>query len=386
MNSPFLRERVRIRASNFAFIIPYSVRLVKETLEFLLDKSVGKCYDCTDSEGAEEAEMLPFSTIIITAFGIYESGNVQNEGAHSFFCFSDRSFAQNGNEVTNMRTLTDESIDAFRIFLAEEERAQATIEKYLHDVRTFAAWLGGNEFDKSTVLLYKRELLQRGAVLGVNSCLSALNRFFDFCGFCELKVKTVKVQRESFSKSERELSKNEYNRLLLAAKERKKERLQLVMQTICSCGIRVSELKFITVEAANSGRSEIACKGKRRTVFLPEALCRILKRYAVARGIKKGPVFVTRNGKPLDRSNIWLEMKKLCRAAGVSEKKVFPHNLRHLFARTYYTAEKDIVRLADILGHSSINTTRIYTMESGEVHRRQIQKLGLLGQNLRNIT
>ena len=181
-----------------------------------------------------------------------------------------------------------------------------------------------------------------------------------------------------FTSTEKELTKSEYDRLLEAAKQKKNERLYLLMQTICSTGIRVSELCFITIETINRGRAEINCKGKRRSVFLPTKLCKILKNYAKEQKIKSGAVFVTQSGNPLDRSNIWSDMKKLCKAANVSEKKVFPHNLRHLFARTYYSLQKDIVRLADILGHSNVNTTRIYTMETGEIHRRQIQKLGLI--------
>ncbi len=174
------------------------------------------------------------------------------------------------------------------------------------------------------------------------------------------------------------MTKAEYERLLWAAKQKKSERLYLLLQTICSTGIRVSELKFITVESLLPGCAEIFCKGKRRTVFLPNRLCQALKRYAKMQRIKSGSVFVSKNGNPLNRSNIWADMKKLCKIANVSERKVFPHNLRHLFARTYYSMEKDIVRLADILGHASVDTTRIYTMESGAVHRQKIQKLGLL--------
>ena len=194
----------------------------------------------------------------------------------------------------------------------------------------------------------------------------------------DLKIKSVKIQRKIFSSQENELTKSEYERLLDAAKSKNNERLYLLMQTICSTGIRVSELKFITVEVLKRGFSEIYNKGKRRTVFLPDKLCRALRAYTRQQNITNGAVFVSRNGKPLDRSNIWSDMKKLCESANVSPKKVFPHNLRHLFARTYYGLQKDIVRLADILGHSSVNTTRIYTMESGEIHRKQIQKLGLL--------
>ena len=203
------------------------------------------------------------------------------------------------------------------------------------------------------------------------------NSFFHFMDRYDLKVKSLKIQKQIFLSTEKELTKIEYLRLLEAAKQ-KNQRLYLLMQTICSTGIRVSEVRFVTVESVARGVAQINCKGKHRQVFLPKQLCQILKQYIKEQKIKSGAVFVTKNGNPLDRSNIGSDMKKLCGAAGVSKKKVFPHNLRHLFARTYYSLQKDIVRLADILGHSSVNTTRIYTMETGEIHRRQIQKLGLL--------
>lgn len=212
----------------------------------------------------------------------------------------------------------------------------------------------------------------------VNSILSSLNSLFDYLGWHDCKVKTLKIQKQIFADKDKELTKAEYTRLLKAAKNKKNERLYYLMQTICSTGIRVSELKYITVEAVNLKQVNINCKGKIRTVILPVELCKILKGYIKEYGIKKGAVFISKNGKPLDRSNIWSDMKKLCDSAGVPRSKVFPHNLRHLFARTYYSLERDIVRLADILGHSSVNTTRIYTMESGEVHRRQIERMNLL--------
>lgn len=225
---------------------------------------------------------------------------------------------------------------------------------------------------------YKEEITFHYAPVSVNSMLSSLNSFFVFLRWHACKVKTLNQQKRLFSDSERELTKTEYERLLRTAEKCGNERLCLIMQTICSCGIRVSELKFITAEAIGHQYAEIRCKGKERRVLLPKELCRILKDYLRKQNRKSGPVFVTKGGKPLDRSNIWSEMKKLCRMAMVSGKKVFPHNLRHLFARTYYSIQKDIVRLADLLGHSSVHTTRIYTMESGEVHRKQIQRLGLL--------
>ena len=277
-----------------------------------------------------------------------------------------------------MRKITTEIIKSFNDYLINEEKAAATVNKYLHDVGEFQIWLGEQELCKTAVLAYKSYLCERYAPASVNAALSSLNSFFNFMEWYDLRVKNLKIQKQIFASTDKELTKAEYDRLLQAAKQKRNERLYLLMQTICSTGIRVSEVRYITVEAVSRGVAEINCKGKRRQVFLPKQLCQILKQYIKEQKIKSGAVFVTRNGNPLDRSNIWSDMKKLCRAANVSEKKVFPHNLRHLFARTYYSLQKDIVRLADILGHSSVNTTRIYTMETGEIHRRQIQKLGLL--------
>ncbi len=276
-----------------------------------------------------------------------------------------------------MRQITDEMLKAFKLYLENEEKSTSTVKKYVRDVTTFSAWLNGRYVDKSAVIEYKRYLTENHAPASVNAALTSINCFFTYNEWFDCKAKALKIQRQIYASREKELTKAEYQRLLDAAK-RKSERLYYLMQTICSTGIRVSELEFITVEAVRSGEADISCKGKRRKVWLPRQLCRMLKEYIKKRNIKRGSVFITKTGKPLDRSNIWTEMKKLCKNAGVLREKVFPHNLRHLFARAYYAAQKDIVRLADILGHSSINTTRIYTMESGEVHRRQIQKLGLL--------
>ena len=277
-----------------------------------------------------------------------------------------------------MGKITTEIIRSFNGYLMNEEKAAATIKKYIHDVGEFQIWLGEQELNKTMVLAYKSYLCEHYAPASVNATLSSLNSFFNFMEWYDLRVKNLKIQKQVFASTDKELTKAEYDRLLQAAKQKKNERLYLLMQTICSTGIRVSEVRYVTVEAVACGIAEINCKGKHRQVFLPKQLCQILKQYIKAQKIKSGVVFVTKNGNPLDRSNIWSDMKKLCKAANVSEKKVFPHNLRHLFARTYYSLQKDIVRLADILGHSSVNTTRIYTMETGEIHRRQIQKLGLL--------
>ena len=264
----------------------------------------------------------------------------------------------------------------FRNYLIESEKSELTVKKYIRDVQYFLSWMGNRELNKCQVLAYKAELMETHAVTSVNSMLSSVNCYLDFIGRVDCRVKTVRQQKNGFLPKERELSKEEYDRLLKAAAQ--KPRLYLLMQTICATGIRVSEHQFITVEAAKIGQAEVRLKGKCRTVFLPKKLCKALLKYAREQKIRQGSIFVTSYGNPLNRCNIWAEMKKLCAAARVRREKVFPHNLRHLFARIYYNMEKDIVRLADILGHSSVNTTRIYTMESGEIHRRQIEKMSRL--------
>lgn len=264
-------------------------------------------------------------------------------------------------------------MDQFKAYLIQEEKSELTVEKYLRDVRKFLLWLGSEQLDKSRVLRYKAELVERYAVASVNSVLSSINSYLTFIDRPDCRVKSIKKQQCAFLPEEKELTKAEYDRLIKAAES--KPRLRLLMQTICATGIRVSEHKFITVEAARNGQAEVRMKGKHRIVFLEKKLCKALLKYARQRGILRGSIFITASGKPMDRCNIWAEMKKLCDTAGVHREKVFPHNLRHLFARLYYGIEHDIVRLADILGHSSINTTRIYTMESGKVHRRQMGRL-----------
>ena len=244
-------------------------------------------------------------------------------------------------------------------------------------MRQFSTWLDGREADKPLIRAYRDELAEKRSSAGVNGAVAALNALFTFLKQPEYLLKAVRVQRRIFRDEARELTEKEYRSLLSAAKRRRNERL-LVMEAICATGIRVSELRFFTVEAVRLGQTEVSNKGKTRTVSLPGKLQKVMLRYARMRGIVSGPVFVTRAGRPLDRSNIWHDMKALCREAGVAETKVFPHNLRHLFARTYYGLEKDIVRLADILGHSSINTIRIYIMESGMIHRRQLEKMKLV--------
>lgn len=270
-----------------------------------------------------------------------------------------------------------EELKKYGEYLAKREKSRATVLKYCRDATAFFEWLAGREICRETVIEYKTHLAETRMPSGVNSVLSSLNGFFESIGRPDLRVKKIRVQKRAFGESSRELTKDEYRRLL-AASEKKSERLYFLMQTICSTGIRVSELKYVCVECLDDGVAIINCKGKQRRILLPKKLCTMLKGYARRRKIKSGPLFVTRNGRALDRSNIWTEMKKLCTEANVPAEKVFPHNLRHLFARTYYSMHKDIVRLADILGHSSIDTTRIYTIESGETHRKQLQKLGLL--------
>ena len=275
--------------------------------------------------------------------------------------------------------ITAENLSAYREYLKSEEKAAATIEKYGRDVRAFSVWLGGAEATKQAALDYKQYLLEdklREAA-GVNAVIAALNSFFAFMEW-GIKLKPLKIQRQTFRAKEKELTKAEYKRLLAAALSKGSERLYLVMQAICAIGIRVSELRFITVEAARSGIAVITNKAKTRTVFIPKKLMPLLLKYAKGRGISSGCIFITKSGRPLDRSNIWAEMKKLCVAAEVEPSKVFPHNLRSLFARMFYGAEKDIARLADILGHSSVDTTRIYLMESGETHRKRVDALGLV--------
>ena len=272
---------------------------------------------------------------------------------------------------------TETICNAFREYLIREEKSRATVEKYLRDVRAFFVFSEKREITKELILDYKNRLLEKGyAVSSMNSMLASINCLLDFIGRPECKVKNFKVQKQIYCAEEKELTKSEYLRLLEVSKDQ--PQLCLVMQTICGTGIRVSELENFTVEAVKRGEISVRCKGKIRTILLPGKLRKRLTAYARRLGIRTGPVFITKNGKPLDRSNIWAKMKKLCQAAGVHSSKVFPHNLRKLFARTFYNIEKDIAKLADILGHSSINTTRIYIMSTGVEHRRKIERLGLV--------
>lgn len=277
------------------------------------------------------------------------------------------------------RFLTDERIEEFRQHLISEEKSENTIEKYMRDVRVFAAFVSGNEITKELAIAYKQKLIEAGyAVRSVNSMLASINSLFSFFGWFDCKVKAIKQQRQIFCSEDKELTKAEYVRLLNAAKYKKNDRLNLIIQTICGTGIRVSELQFITVEAAKAGQATVNCKGKIRTVFIVKELKKKLLQYAKDGRITTGPIFITRSGKPISRTNIWREMKALCKDANVNPNKVFPHNLRHLFARTFYGLEKDIAKLADILGHSSINTTRIYIISTGDEHRRRMENMRLV--------
>lgn len=268
-------------------------------------------------------------------------------------------------------------IKEFATYLRREEKSSATQEKYLRDVQSFYVYSDGNEITKELVVGWKQKLVESGyAIRSINSMLASINSFLDFLGLSACKVKNIRTQRQTYCTEDRELTKAEYLRLLSASKNN--QQLNLVIQTICSTGIRVSELQYFTAEAVRRGEIVIDCKGKTRTILVPGKLKNILLNYAKRRGITAGAIFVSRTGRPLNRSNIWLAMKKLCETAGVKPSKVFPHNLRKLFARTFYSIEKDIAKLADILGHSSINTTRIYIMTTGSEHRRQIERLGLV--------
>ena len=276
-------------------------------------------------------------------------------------------------------SLIPEQITAFERYLRTEERSSGTIEKYLRDVRAFAVWLNGRIVTKETAAGWKEHLLDRHyAPVTINSMLAAINAFFRFVGWEDCRVKFLKIQRRMFREASRELSREEYDRLLSTAHTLGRDRLALLMETICASGIRVSEVRYITVEAARQGQTEIALKGKIRTILLPDKLCRKLLKYARHKKIASGEIFRTESGKSLGRRQIWAEMKQLCKYAGVAPSKVFPHNLRHLFATTFYRACRDISRLADVLGHSSIETTRIYHLTTGSEQVKQMDQLGLV--------
>lgn len=275
-------------------------------------------------------------------------------------------------------SLTSKEIERFRNHLWEEEKSENTLEKYIRDVTAFSAFCDGM-ITKDTVIAYKQNLIDSGyAVRSINSMLASINSLFSFLGWYELRVKSLKIQQQVFCPEEKELTKAEYERLCRTAERKHNERLCLILQTICGTGIRVSELQFITVEAVRKGEATVSLKGKTRSIFIVRDLQKKLLRYISEQKITAGAVFVTRTGKPISRTNIWREMKKLCVEAEVNPEKVFPHNLRHLFARVFYGIEKDIAKLADILGHSSINTTRIYIISTGTEHRQRMERMRLI--------
>lgn len=277
----------------------------------------------------------------------------------------------------NEPTITERQLDAFCQNLIIDEKSAATVEKYLRDVRAFAAFLADAPITKEGAIAYKNYLRERGyAVRSCNSMIASINSFLVFLGHPDCRVRAYKLQQQTYCDAGKELTKGEYLRLVDAAAVNSK--LQLVMQTICATGIRVSELQHFTVEAVKYGEVIVSCKGKTRRILIPSKLRKMLLAYARAEKIRSGAIFIGGNGKVLNRSSIWAQMKQLCRRAGVEAGKVFPHNLRKLFARTFYGIEKDIAKLADILGHSSINTTRIYIVSTGSEHRRKIERLGLL--------
>lgn len=277
------------------------------------------------------------------------------------------------------RFITKQTMDRFYEYLIEEERSSGTIEKYIRDVQLLQSWLGSAPVTKENAARWKQELLQSGrAPSTVNSMLAAANTYFRFMGWDELKLKSIRLQRRFFRENERELTKAEYQLLMETAKKRGDERLALLMETICATGIRVSEVPYITTDAIKKGRARISMKGKLRTILIPAQLCRKLRKYATKHRIGRGEIFLTKNGARLERKQIWAQMKALCKYAGIERNKVFPHNLRHLFARCFYRISHDISSLADVLGHSSIETTRIYLISTESEHIKKIAHLGLV--------
>ena len=283
---------------------------------------------------------------------------------------------QEGSKMNGIRP-TEQQIQAFHQYLIREEKSTATVEKYLRDVRAFALYIGELLVTKEEVVGYKRHLQEKEyAPRSINSMLASVNSFLSFLGCADYRVKAVRLQKQVYCAEEKELTREEYGKLLKAAEGDRQ--LWLVLQTICGTGIRVSELGFFTVEAVRCGEITVNCKGKTRMILIPAKLKKLLLDYARKQKLVTGTIFLAKNGKPLDRKSIWARMKGLCEAAGVAPGKVFPHNLRKLFARTFYGIEKDIAKLADILGHSSIDTTRIYIMTTGSEHRRKLERLGLV--------
>ena len=281
--------------------------------------------------------------------------------------------------MEHYKTVNDEQINLFSAHLCKEERCPGTIEKYLRDMRAFAAWLGQRPVSKQSVSEWKEHLIAQGyCATTINSMLAAVFAFFKFVGLDECRTRFLRVQRQIFRGQDKDLSRDEYNRLLSTAQKLGRYRLCLLMETICATGIRVSEVQYITVEAARAGKAVISLKGKIRTIFLPSKLCRKLIKFAKKQKTASGEIFLTKNGKRLSRKQIWYEMKGICERSGVSQSKVYPHNLRHLFARVFYQSSRDVAKLADVLGHSSIETTRIYLIATGSEHIRHLDRLGLV--------
>lgn len=277
------------------------------------------------------------------------------------------------------RILTDSDILLFKQNMIAEEKSNATIEKYIRDIKLFYNFTEDSSVTKEVVIDYKKKLINKGySVRSINSMLASINSLFSFLGWFECRVKSLKIQQEIFRPEEKELSKSEYIKLVKAAKKKNNERLFLILQTICGTGIRVSELQFITVEAVQKGSTKVSCKAKNRSIFIVKELRKKLLKYAKSKGITTGKIFITRTGKAIDRVTVWREMKKLCQEAEVNPSKVFPHNLRHLFARAFYALEKDVAKLADVLGHSNINTTRIYIVSTGNEHRQRMENMRLI--------
>ena len=275
--------------------------------------------------------------------------------------------------------ITNDRIRWFGERLSEEERSSGTIEKYQRELRQLGCWLKERPMTKELLSEWKKSLIENGyCPATINGKLAAINRYLELRGWSEMRLKALKVQRKVFCDTNRELTKTEYERLIRETQKQGKKRLELLMETICSTGIRVSEVQYITVEALERGKAEIHLKGKIRVILLTGKLCKKMLKYAKKQKISAGPVFVTRKGVPISRKQIWADMKKLCVDAGVESTKVFPHNLRHLFARFFYNVCKDIVKLADVLGHSNVETTRIYLLSSGREHARTLEQLRLI--------
>ncbi len=277
-----------------------------------------------------------------------------------------------------MEKITQESINEYRTYLYENEKSDATVTKYMASITGLSSYLNGKDVTKQEILAYRDHLLHTGTPQTVNGAVSAINGYLTLCGLDSMRVRFLKIQRKPFAEEKREISMAEYRRLLQAAKEQDNQRLWLLIQTLAGTGIRISEHSAITVEAVRAGRAQIRLKGKCRVVLIPEELRRHLQAYIREKGITEGPVFCTRNGRPLDRSNAWREMKRLCRAAGVDSDKVFPHNFRHLFARQFYDQDRDLARLADVMGHSRIETTRLYVAVSASEHEKVLNRMGMI--------